>query len=71
MINALPRGEVLYENVPPRSCKWGGGGLRERPLTENWGFQSGPSLTNEGNSEPKNNKETYILKVGSFVAAQI
>ena len=42
----------------------GGGGLRERPLTENVGFQSGPSLKNKGDFETKNNKETYLFKKG-------
>ena len=45
-----------------------GGGLRERPLTENGGggFQSGPSMKNEGDFGTKNIKETYIFKRGVF-----
>ena len=35
------------------------------------GFQSGPSLKNEGDIGTKNNKETYICKRGSFGAAQV
>ena len=51
--------------------EFGNGELRERPLTENgeWGgggFQSGPSLKNEGGFGTKNNKETYTFKTGVF-----
>ena len=49
--------------------EFGNGELRERPLTENGGggFQSGPSLKNEGRGVgTKNNKGTYTFKSGVF-----
>ena len=47
------------------------GGLGSGPSLEIGGFQSGPSLKNEGDFGTKNNKETYIFfKGGSFGAAQ-
>ena len=42
------------------------GRLRERPLTVNRGFQSGPSLKNKGDFGTKNNKLRYIFKMGVF-----
>ena len=54
-------GILIYESgihVPPRVGEGGGGrrGLRERPLTKMEGFQSGPSLKDEGDFGTKNNK---------------
>ena len=50
----------------------GGGGLREQRVTENEGFQSGPSLKNEGGGlELKITKKRISLKRGSFGDAQV
>ena len=51
-------------------------GLRERPLTQNGGFQGGPTLKNEGTLELKITKKRIFLKRGgrgggSFGAAQV
>ena len=42
------------------------GGLGSDPSLKMEGFQSGPSLKNEGDFGTKNNKETFIFKRGSF-----
>ena len=53
-------------------CRPEFGELKERPLTENGGFQSDPSMKNEGwGLELKITKKRILLIVGSFGAAYI
>ena len=41
-------------------------GLREGSSLKTEGFQSGPSLKNEGDFGTKKNKETYIFEKGGL-----
>ena len=63
---AREEGLLIYESgiyVPPSVLKWG---LRERPLTENGGFQSSLSLKNEGILELNITKKHIFFKRGFF-----
>ena len=57
---------LIYESGIMCRPEFENGGLREWLLTENGGFQSGPSLKNEGISELELAKKCIFLKRGFF-----